>query len=311
MHAWTQVVSRAYAPERDWARVRQLLLDTFPLTPPGFNWDVRRWDGNRTHHADLNAHAGEAGRVRLWETVDGQLVGAAHGEGSPGDVWLELHPDFRFLMDDMLAWAETTLAAPDTEFGGQCLTHFTFDYDTPRQQVLSTRGYVLQPGFGVLRRLRFGGWPIPDAPMAEGYRLRTTRPLEQDYAAVAVLLNAAFGRTVHSAQEYRNFSTQSPSFRHDLDLVAEAADGTLAALVGVTFDAVNRHGMFEPVCTHPQHLRRGLARSLVLEGMRRLHTEGALDATVDTGDAEAANAFYDAMGFTEAYRGHYWCKHLT
>ena len=33
---------------------------------------------------------------------------------------------------------------------------------------------------------------------------------------------------------------------------------------------------------------------------------GAADAYVETGDREPANGLYEAMGFTEAYTGHYW-----
>jgi ribosomal protein S18 acetylase RimI-like enzyme len=214
-------------------------------------------------------------------------------------------------MDEMLAWAEATLSVPDPEHGGRRIQHFAFEYDAPRQQALARRGYARTPWFGMFRRLRFGAWPIVRAEMPPGYALRTVRPNDfGDYANVAALFNAAFNRTVHSAQEYANFTMHSPSYRPDLDLVAEAPDGTLAALVGVTYEPLCRYGVFEPVCTHPAHQRRGLARALMLEGMRRLRDLGALNAHVDTGDMEQANAFYDSMGFTEAYRGFYWLKRM-
>ena len=43
---------------------------------------------------------------------------------------------------------------------------------------------------------------------------------------------------------------------------------------GVTYDEANRRGIFEPVVTHPDHRRRGLARALMLEGMRRARALG-------------------------------------
>jgi predicted N-acetyltransferase YhbS len=136
--------------------------------------------------------------------------------------------------------------------------------------------------------------------------VRTTAATREDAEAMAALLNAAFGRTIHSASEYATFMAESPSFRHDLNLVAEAPDGSFAAHVGVTYDEHNRHGIFEPVCTHPAHLRRGLARAVMFEGLRRLRDIGAATAHVETGDAEAANAFYGSLGFTEEYRAHTW-----
>ena len=44
------------------------------------------------------------------------------------------------------------------------------------------------------------------------------------------------------------------------------------------------------------------------EGLLRLKALGAVDATVDTGDMEAANALYTSIGFTEAYKGYSWRK---
>ena len=102
--------------------------------------------------------------------------------------------------------------------------------------------------------------------------------------------------------------TKSPSFDHNLDLVAVAPDGAFAAYVGMTYDKVNRSAEFEPICTHPDHQRKGLARALMLDGLHRLHKLGAVDVFVDTGDQVAANKLYEAMGFTEAYKGYYWQK---
>ena len=123
---------------------------------------------------------------------------------------------------------------------------------------------------------------------------------------MASLLNAAFGPTMHTTREYRTFVERSPSFVHHLNLVAVAPDGSFAAHAGVTYDEHNRHGIFEPVCTNPDHRRFGLARKLMLEGLRRLAARGAQSASVDTGDQVASNALYASCGFTEAHHFHAW-----
>jgi len=80
--------------------------------------------------------------------------------------------------------------------------------------------------------------------------------------------------------------------------------------VGLTWDPANRRGIFEPVCTHPDHRRRGLALALMRGGLLRLRALEAAGAYVESGSGEPANALYDAVGFTEAYLGHYWRKPL-
>ena len=305
-----RIVERPYRGDSDFWRVRNLLIETYPLTPTGFNWDIRRWEGHRYHHGTPQPKPGWEDAIRLWETEEGKLVGAVHPEGE-GDAYLNLHPDYRDIEVDMLIWAEENLAAPAADGHGRQLSLFVWEYDSPRQRLLARRGYEKTSDWGVVRRLRFGNRPLPRAEMAEGYSLRSTRPDDAgEYQSLADLLNAAFNRSFHQAVDLRNFMTMSPSFRHDLNLVAEGPDGSVVAHVGVTYDEANRRGIFEPVCTHPWHRRRGLARALMLEGMRRLKALGATDAYVDTGDMVPANALYEAVGFTEAYQGYYWRKAL-
>ncbi len=244
--------------------------------------------------------------MRLWESEEGRLVGAVHPDG-PGWACPELHPDWRHLEEELLDWAESALPAVSGAGDSRYLRLFVWDYDAPRRRLLERRGYEKTAEAGTVRRMRFGRCALPRPALAGGYRLRTTRPDEPDYERMAVLLNRSFGRTIHSAAEYRNFTTHSPSFRHDLNLVAEAGDGSFAAHVGLTYEERNRYAIIEPVCTHPDHCRRGLASTLMLEGMHRVHALGATDAYVDTGERIPANELYDSLGFGEAYTGHTWC----
>ncbi len=306
--AVSEITSRPYQAEHDCQRVRRFLLSTYPITPTGFNWEIRRWDGWNCHRADSLDAAELARLVHLWEAGDGTLVAVAHPEDE-GTLFLEVHPDYRELEAAMLAWGEQALAVERD--GRRQVEVFVFDYDAQRQRLLEQRGYAQTPYGGVTRRQRFGNRVLPPAEIAPGYSLRTTRP--DDYAEcerMAVLLNAAFRRSIHTGAEYWHFETHSPSFRHDLNFVAEAPDGSLAAHVGVTYDEVNRRCIFEPVCTHPDHQRKGLARVLMLEGMHRARALGATDAYVDTGDGMASNFLYEAVGFTEVYHGYIWRKEL-
>jgi mycothiol synthase len=295
--------------DADWWAIRDLLVRTHSGSPPGWNWDVRRWDGSRFHDEDPGLPGWFAAGTRLWEADDGRLVGAVHPEG-PGEAFLELDPDWRHLQPEMLAWAEANL--PGASEGRLVLELDAWDYDLPLRELLRARGFEELRSGVWLRRLRFGAWAIAEPGVAPGYLVRTTgeATLDADCGRMAALLNAAFGRSVHTAAEYRTFATGSPSFRHDLNLVAEAPDGSFAAHVGLTFDEVNRHGIIEPVCTHPDHRRLRLAQALMLDGLRRLRDLGAATCDVETGDMAPANALYRSLGFTEEYRGHRWRKDL-
>jgi GNAT superfamily N-acetyltransferase len=302
-----RVRSRPIQTDDDWWRVRHLLIDTYPITPVDFNWEIRRWDGMRHHRVDDSEYQALKARMCLWETEDGRLVGAAHPE-NPSTLHVQLHPDYRHLEDEMIAWGEKHLAVTADDGQRRRLDIFVFEYDYPRQCVLLARGYEKMPWSGVSRRLRFGNWPLPTPVIADGYTMRTTRPGGEDAQRIAAILNAAFNRTFHTGAEVEHFMTTSPSFRHDLDLVAVAPDGSFASYVGAAYEPINRYGIFEPICTHPDHVRKGLAQALMFEELHRLKALGAADAYVGTGDAVPANRLYESIGFTEAYKGYVWRK---
>ncbi len=305
-----RVVSRGFRSDDFWL-IRDLLIQSYLVTPCGLNWDVRRWDGARFHNENAELSPDFASRARIWQTAKGRLVAAAHTDG-PGQAIIQIHPAFRHLEDEIIAWAEEQIAAGSEECAATHVDLFVWDYDAWRRRIVQRRGYeITEGGGGTLRRLRFGVWEPPAPSPPPEYTVRTTRPDDPaECQQIADLLNASFGRTCHAAGEYRRFVEHAPSFHPDLDLTAEAPSGELACYVGIAYDQANRHAVFEPVCTHPAHRRRGLARALMLTGLHLLRELGAIDVTVDTGSAVPANRLYDSVGFAEVYRGHRWRRIL-
>ena len=100
---------------------------------------------------------------------------------------------------------------------------------------------------------------------------------------------------------------RGPLYRRDLDLVAVAPDGELAAFCTVWFDDVLRSAVFEPVGTHPAHQRRGLGKAVMTEGLRRAARLGATVASVSSYSA-GAHALYASLGFADDLRSAPWRK---
>src|SRR5512147_3162792 len=104
------LTNRTYQNMDDFWRVRQFLIATYPLTPPDFNWEIRRWEGWHFHNPDTTWNPRWEQQIRLWETADGRLVGVVHPEGD-GEAFLEIHPDVRSLIEEeMIACAEEYLS---------------------------------------------------------------------------------------------------------------------------------------------------------------------------------------------------------
>ncbi len=295
---------------KDYERIRHLLLETLAITPVGFNWDIRRWEGKCWYDPEENGNPNWHKDSQLWETRDGHLIGFVHPDGI-GYAYLEVHPDYRYLEAEMITWAEAHLTELKEDGLGRQIQFFVFAYDAHRQRLLEERGYTQMSYGGVIRHMRLGEQPLSRPRLAPGYTLRATQPEDpQDAQQIANLLNASFKRDFHNALEYQQFTRRATCFHRELDLVAVAPDGQFAAYVGIPYDEFNRRGMFEPVCTHPDHQQKGLAKALMQEGLHRLKQWGAQAVVVETGDMIPANRLYTSMGFTEMYKGYYWLREM-
>jgi ribosomal protein S18 acetylase RimI-like enzyme len=270
------------------------------------NWTVRRWDGWHYYNDDetMRSHTSIHTRTHVWENGAGELVAAVHPEGA-GEAYFEIHPAYRHLEAEMLDWAERHLAVT-LEDGRKRLRHQVYEFDDLRHRLLQERGYHRLEWDG-FTRYRLVQLPIAEAPIAAGYSIRTIRRDPADWQQMANLLNAAFRRDFHHADEYRNFQ-RAPCYDEQLDLAAIAPDGTIVATVGVSCDDDYSYAEFEPVCTHPDHQRRGLARALMAEGLHRLQRRGVPAAIVSAGSNSTANDLYLAMGFTFADQHTSWEK---
>lgn len=305
------ITHRKLADHDDFMRVRQLLIDTYSLYGSYQNWEIRRWEG-QWYWGEAKPEVAVLTYTHLWETASGELVAVLHIEGdTPGHAWIQSHPDYRHLEAEMIATAEAELATTG-EDGKRKLEWYVYGDDTLRSDLLAERGYTrIDKFWEVMRRGKLADLLalIPaHATPPPGYTLRGLRRDDMDDTkGWADVVGATFERTI-DPQAITNFQ-QSPSYDHDLHLVAEAPDGIFAAFAGLTVDTANRTAIFEPVGTHPDHRRKHLASHVMWEGMRRLHTRGDVDMVyVGTGEAIPANGLYDALGFTDMRKMYRWQK---
>jgi mycothiol synthase len=284
-----------YVGESDYACIRELLQQTYaqsglPIYATTGDIDWWRWGPG--------ASSENIGRIQLWWNNRQELAGVVwpeHSWGQDIQVDLLIHPAYRGIEDDLLAWAEAHQYTARTE-APLHLTTWAFTRDTIRIAVLQKRGYVqTNDGFLALSRQI---QPLPlKVPLVPGYSLRSVQT-DKDFPRRVAIHRAAFAPSKMSEDEYRLLVRQAPAYRADLDLVVVAPDGSFAACCLIWFDPVTASGLFEPVGCHPDHRRRGLTRAVMREGLRRLHDLGAQTALVNAhqGD-EAAVRLYSSLGF--------------
>jgi ribosomal protein S18 acetylase RimI-like enzyme len=144
---------------------------------------------------------------------------------------------------------------------------------------------------------------IDDPAVAGGYRL-TTMAETPDLAARVAVHRAAFAPSRVTEESYAAVMAEWP-YRAELDCIAVAPDDSFASYALAWLDGANATGILEPVGTHPDHRRRGLARAVCLEALRRLRAAGAERAFVSSrGDAAypVPTLLYESIGFRELIR---------
>lgn len=307
---------REYRPETDFVRVRDLLVVTRPYFITTGNWDLVRWNYARHYvvprlgtykvpepstEAGLQAIRFWESTIGVWETATGEIVGVVHSEAPRyGDAYVQRHPQWASLLEEMLEYAEATLVDPESN----ALKIYVQDHDHQLQRIAQGRGYqkdVEDPGYDsefVIDRLPPCGLPAGFAvrSMADGGRGELWR------AAVGRGFDHLDPGEWPSPFAYQELQ-KAPDYRPDLDLHVVSPEGRYVSCCIVWYDAHNRTGCFEPVGTDPEYRRRGLGREVVMEGLRRIAGLGAETATVGSG-----LPFYQAIGFRIKYVGHYWIK---
>lgn len=297
------VTHRDFSGDDDFIAVRQFLVDSYLGYDRLFNWGSARWDvvrysGNAA--AELSGERDWELYVQIWED-DGRIVGVVHPEDG-GDVHVEIDADYRRLENDMYEWAEENRSPARRD----AVPYSTWSKarDSHRRTVLRSRGwrYGGPDGYTRYRSLKT---PLPAGPVPSGYTVRAV-DLTDDTDAVgrASVSRASFGN--HRTAELMKVLRLAPSYRPDLDLAVIAGDGTFAAYTTVWLDEVNRFVVFEPVGTHPDHRRQGLASAVIAEGMRRAVEYGAKTAYVGSGASSPANRLYELMGFLDADLDEIW-----
>jgi mycothiol synthase len=241
--------------------------------------------------------------VRLWTVPTGELVAFAIFQIPFGSVYYGLHPqaDAAALEATIFAWAKQRAAdlaqTSDRPVG---MSIWPRAEDIASQARLAHQGYVpLNTGKVFFQQPLTSSLPAPQLPA--GF---TLRPLagETEVEAATDLLRAAFNITSVTPRWRRRILEQA-HYRPDLDLVAVAPDGRLAAFCLLWLHPRGHLGQIEPMATHPDFQRLGLGRAIICEGLRRVQAHGATAAVVGTSSSNhRSQAMYQAAGFREHYR---------
>jgi mycothiol synthase len=234
--------------------------------------------------------------VHLWE-ADAQIVGLTICArfGDAFDVFAAPFLRGTSAEVQMLESAAKTTARymAAAEAGSHVLTDVC-SADTQRVRLLT------ELGFEKFRRWHHGRQreladPIDVPGLPHGFVVRRARLDDGD--ELAGVRNDSFDDN-WTGDQYRSQVMEKPGYDAAREIIAVSPDGRIAAFADYWADALNRTGHFEPVGTHREFRRLGLARAVMLHAMREMRTLGMRTVTInhDAGNL-AAGKLYEALGF--------------
>ncbi|WP_329566420.1 GNAT family N-acetyltransferase [Streptomyces sp. NBC_01361] len=266
------------------------------------------WNWGKGHAAD-----GASGPRRLWFS-GGDLVAwswahlphqVRRSDGSVKDVTsaylaYQVHPDHAGLIDEVIDWYDGLAADIERTVSPSAA-------DESALKRWAAHGYETDPASlgetGSWTQLNERDLTDVEQPvLPEGFRFRTADEAGPRAAVQAHL--DAWAPTAYTHESYERVRQTAP-YRGDLHVLVEAPDGTMAASTIMWLDEENRTAEFEPVGTHPDYRRMGLARAMLLHGMQLARAAGATHMTVACLGAPGhpqARGLYYGVGFRELTR---------
>ncbi len=233
--------------------------------------------------------------IRLWMEGD-RLIGwslLSPFEGRAFDVYAS--PELRGTdcEHEMLAWAVEQMSAYE-----YVRTVWVAEDDKAHICWLEEKGFSHKEEHMVLFKRSLSG-PVSEPPLPEGFGLRSSHG-EVDAKLRAAASQASFGSKMPFEEYWKRTLRfmQSPVYVPQHDVFVIAPDERVAAFCCIWTDDLNKMGYFEPVGVHPEFHRRGLGKSLLFEGLRRLQSEGMTEASVCAeSDNPPAIRLYESVGF--------------
>jgi len=305
-----KIVSRAYNSDEDLKSVMTFLREVFNETSSYQNWFPDRFENS--HESGGSVHW--VGDIRIWEEIDDKctplrkIVALANPE-SPNDYFIQVNPAYSFLEREIFEWIERHRLEkkkdPDKK---EKLGIHTIEGNSVRELLLSELGYK-KGETSMYLRLRPVDLPIPDVGCPESYEIRSVKG-RSDYDQLASVIRLVFGHGEWFNAEIYEGITRCSFYKQDLDLVAVAPGGTFASFCTFRMDPISKITNLEPVGTHPNYRKLGLAKALIFEGLKRAIRYNPALFYVGAANTPAANRLYDSVGYTEKLAEYCWFKEI-
>ncbi len=281
------ISSRVYKNKED----SQLIFDLLTrVRPAKFRWEYPTKTDLEEHLASSKIQA----RTRLWFDED-RLIAWAYVDDFRNLLWEIERPYDQDFGDEIIDWGVLSVRLMNSNTDDDTLDTSCREDDVERIEFLEKHGFQQTENITVHME-RDLAQPVSKPELSKGFVIRPIKGFEEA-EAIASLHRLAFS-TGYMTAENRLAIMKTSDYDPSLDLIAVAPNGTLAAYCTCSVNLKDRIGSTDPVATHPNYQRLGLARALLLTGLSLLKERGMHSASLGTdGNNIAMQKAAESVGF--------------
>jgi hypothetical protein len=286
-----------FSCDNDFERVHDFLSKTYSYEGI-HNWDTARWSFNRycTHNQEefSNNRIWERS-VKLWENVSGEIVAVAHIE-EPGDYFFQVHPDFKYLVEEMLLWSIDDCKKRYPNLNKIVVTSSNQDFE--RKQLYNKYGAVKHDFIDENRVAEIKKeYLLPRLPNGyklinmDGENLESCKTISDLYTYIWP------SSTYMPNGETVSLMTSSIAFKKELSFIIVNDKEQYVAFTVAWIDSINKMAHFYPIAVNPDYLDTNVLEYMLNSALNTLSSLGYEKATLGAWYSDEENKIFETIGF--------------
>jgi len=302
---------RDYHWEKDFESARRFLADIFSIRKAYTNWIPSELENIKFGPGGTEYRDEEDEYLKIWGLFDEaqqtalRIIAVSYTKPS-GNCWLSVHPNYTSVAREVVLWMQNRVKEMKGDKIEEVQMKFVVD-DDDEDFILLLSDLGFQKGeIEGDKQVRPIDSPVPTYNLPEEYTIRNA-VIEKDFLKYREVQMAVFPHIVSMSLELLQSYSTASFYQEDLDIVAVDPDGKFAAFCTARIDPLSKIAELEPVGTHPDHRKLGLARAVICESLKRLEKYKP-SAVVILGAAptDGARRLYESVGFVNEGARHYW-----
>ncbi|MCK4497793.1 GNAT family N-acetyltransferase [Candidatus Bathyarchaeota archaeon] len=294
---------RDYHWEKDFESCRRFLANIFSIRKTYTNWIPSELENLKFGPGGTEYEDGEDEYLKIWEAFDEtqqnalRITAISYTKPS-GNCWLSVHPNDTSVVREIVLWMQNRVKEVEMKL-------VVDDKDETLILLLSDFGFSKGEIEGD-KQIRPIDSPVPTYSLPEGYTIRNA-VIEKDFKEYREVQMTVFPHIVSMSKELLKVYSTASFYREDLDIVAVGPDGKFTAFCTARIDPRSKIAELEPVGTHPDHRKLGLARAVICESLKRLEKhEPSAVVILGAAPTDGARRLYESVGFVNEGARHYW-----